>query len=373
MKILSVHISVPKNDAENWRILNIAQILKNNGHEVDLVHYCSKSAYKEMENKENYPKDKFIITSPPAVFFNHLKLLNEKEKYDLVYANTGTAAFCSILGKLKKIPLVFDMHGDLKQELLLEKRSALNPYFLAEYLQFKIMEFTNLLGCDEIVCVSRKMMDYLHQKKGIPLEKMCYATNGVDLEFFKPKNDRSNLKEKLGLEDKFTVGYVGGTQAWQGLDNLLRAAKSIEDNELTFIFVGGKPEVNVKNFIFIPEIDRSQVPDYYSICNILVLPRPYHIATEIAAPTKFAEYTAMGKPVLTTNTGDAAELVQKYNCGIVVEDNQVKNLVKGINKFKNLGPDELKHMGKNSRKLAQIEFDWKLVGNNLLKALEKFN
>ncbi len=374
MKILSVHISVPKNNAEDWRISNIVQILKNNEHEVDLVHYCSKHAYEEMKNKEKYSKDKFIITSPLAVFFKHLKLLQEKEEYDLVYANTSTGTFCSVLGKLKKIPLVFDMHGSLAQELLLEKRSRLNPHFLTEYMQYKIMELTNLRISDEIICVSNKMMDYLHHKNGIALEKMCYATNGVDLEFFKPKKNESNgLKEKLGLEDKFIVGYIGGFQAWQGLDNLINSAESIEDKELAFIFVGGKKELNKKNIRFVPKINRSQVPDYYSICDVLVLPRPHHTATEIAAPTKFAEYTAMGKPVLTTNTGDTAELVRKYKCGIVVEDNNMKNLVRGIKELKNLDSNELKKMAKNSRKLAQNEFDWELVGVNLLNALEKFN
>jgi hypothetical protein len=33
---------------------------------------------------------------------------------------------------------------------------------------------------------------------------------------------------------------------------------------------------------------------------------------------------------------------------------------------------ELKRMGKNSRKLAENEFDWKLVEKNLLKSLKKF-
>ena len=42
--------------------------------------------------------------------------------------------------------------------------------------------------------------------------------------------------------------------------------------------------------IFIPKIPRAQIPDYYSACDVLVLPRPSHPATEIAAPTKFAEY-----------------------------------------------------------------------------------
>lgn len=80
----------------------------------------------------------------------------------------------------------------------------------------------------------------------------------------------------------------------------------------------------------------------------------------------------MSKPVLTSNVGDAADMVKKYNSGIVVENNSVDGMVNGINQFKNLDAAELKRMGQNSRKLAENEFDWKLVGENLLKSLEKF-
>lgn len=80
----------------------------------------------------------------------------------------------------------------------------------------------------------------------------------------------------------------------------------------------------------------------------------------------------MGKPVLTSNVGDAADLVKKYNSGIVVDNNHVNNLLNGFDQFKNLDDAELRRMGKASRKLAENEFDWKIVSKNLLKSLEKF-
>lgn len=376
MKILSVHISTPENNAEYWRISNIARILEENGHEVDLVHYCGEQKYAQFAGKDEFPKDRFVVSSSTGIFFKHLNILRE-QKYDLVYANTGAAAFCSFLGKLTKVPLVFDMHGDYLQELLLNHKFSLNPHFLGEFFRFKIMEFANLRSADKIICVSKRMIKFLHRYKGIPLEKMAYVTNGVDLQFFSPKKDNTNLKERLGLEDKFILGYVGGTQSWQGLENLIKSMNYIQDPEIAFILVGGTGKSDggmekSNNIQFIPEINRIEIPDYYSICDVLILPRPFHIATEIAAPTKFAEYTAMGKPILTTDVGDAADLVKKYNCGFVVENNEVDSLIDGINKFKNLNTRELKKMGENSRRLAEKEFDWNLVADNLLNALKRF-
>lgn len=374
MKILSIHISTPENNAEWWRISNIAKIMEEAGHDVDLVHYCGKSKYENFKEKNDFPNDKFIITSQFGVYFKHLKILKEN-KYDLVYANTGAGAFCSLSGKLTKVPLVFDMHGDLLQELFLRYGNSVNSKLLANYLLFKTMEYANLKASNEIICVSNRMIDYLHTNKGVSLDKMDYVTNGVDLEFFSQRNDKTHeLKQDLDLEEKLIFGYVGGFQSWQGIDNLINSILTIEDDEIAFLIVGGQEKHDntaKNNLFFIPTIKRHEVPDYYSLCDVLMLPRPSHLATEMAAPTKFAEYTSMGKPVLTSNVGDAADLVNKYNSGIVVENNSVDNMVNGINQFKNITPIKLKKMGKNSRKLAENEFDWNLVGKNLLKSLEK--
>jgi glycosyltransferase involved in cell wall biosynthesis len=253
----------------------------------------------------------------------------------------------------------------------------MNPKFLANYLLLKIMDYANLKGSNKIICVSNRMIDYLHTNKGVALDKMDYVTNGVDLDFFTQKNHKvQELKQELGLEEKLIFGYLGGFQSWQGVENLINSALTIDDDEIAFLIVGGqeKPDnVANKNIIFIPKINRLEVPNYYSLCDVLILPRPSHLATEMAAPTKFAEYTSMGKPVLTSNVGAAADLVTKYNSGIVVKDNSVDNMVEGINQFKDLNPTSLRKMGKNSRKLAETEFDWRLVGKNLLKSLEKID
>ena len=371
MKILSVHISTPGGDAAYWRISNIIKMLRANGHEVDVVHYVRRSSYEKLENKERYEQDSFVIASMPTVHLKHLKILRENH-YDLVYGNTHTGVFCSLLGKLIKTPLIFDMHGGLVEEFLLENRFSLNPSFLSRFIQKKLIDFADLRFSDKIICISHKMIEYLHDQKSVPLEKMDYVTNGVDLEFFKPINDEKveNLRKQLGLEDKLVFGYVGDFQKWQGVENFIEAARKIDDKDLAFLIVGGKKKIRENNIILIPKVPRTQVPDCYSVCDVLVLPRPSHLATEIAAPTKFAEYTAMGKSILTTDVGDAAEFVRAYKCGIVVEDNKVENLIKGIKEFRDESEEELERMGKNSRMLAENEFDWEKVGINLLKAVE---
>jgi len=180
------------------------------------------------------------------------------------------------------------------------------------------------------------------------------------------------MRKLLGIEDKLVFGYVGGFQKWQGVENLIEAARRIDDKNVAFLIVGGnrKRMEKEKNILFGPRVPHSQVPLFYSVSDILVLPRPSHLSTEIASPTKFAEYVAMKKPVLVTNVGDAAGLVTRYNCGIVIDNNSAQSLAEGIEEFREKSQRELNIMGRNSRKMAENEFDWNKIRDNLHELVE---
>ena len=79
--------------------------------------------------------------------------------------------------------------------------------------------------------------------------------------------------------------------------------------------------------------------------------------------------TQPGRPTRTA-FGDASDFVRNSECGIVVPDNSIENLSEGILEFKERSDSELRTMGRNSRTLAEKEFDWDKVGTNLLSAVE---
>lgn len=375
MKIFSIAPSILGDTAMSKRIFNIARLLSSLGHEVHLVQYTRKSIWdRGNENYYDFYDDLHNVFLDLS-YTTHLRHLEElcRDKYDLVYGNTHGGTFLSLLGKLKETPLIFDMHGGIVEEFLLENDARWGKISF-NFLKNTFIDIMNIRFSDKIVCVSKKMINYLNEEKGVPQEKMAYITNGVDLEFFKPSDEGkvSEIREQLGLEDRLVFGYIGGLAKLQGLENFIEAARKTNNRKIAFLIVGGDKKHIVKenNIIFVPRVTRTQVPLYYSVSDILVLPRPSHPATEIAAPTKFAEYVAMNKPVLVTNVGDAAYLVRKYGCGIVVKNNAIKSLLKGIEDFRSKTEMELNEMGRNSRKLAENEFDWNNIKDNLDKLIK---
>jgi len=373
MKILTVTTAPLLDTAQSWRTLNIANLLQRAGHDVHLIQYLEGPSNEEVQEHTFGGKNIRRSVRTLSRFMSPLGHLMElaKDNYDLVYCNAGSVPSRCILGKLKRIPLIFDMHGGLVEEFLIGNPNLTYPSKLFDLLCKKLISFVDLLVSNKIVCVSRKMIDYLHMKKQVPLEKMAYVTNGVHLDFFKPLSGQKTLMNELGIEDNFVFGYIGNLQEYQGVHKLIEAAKIVDDSKTTFVVVGSQGKMRKGNVVFVPKIHRSRVPNYYAVCDVLVLPRPSHPAMEIAAPTKFAEYAAMGKPILTTNVGDASVLVKKYNCGIVVRDNSAKSLYEGIMQFKDSSRANMLMMGRNSRQLAENEFDWNKVKYNLLKVIEE--
>lgn len=378
MKILSVTGSLCGSDAASWRIYNIINLLQKRGHKVELIQYVRNPISNSHCNHEisfGGIQSSIKRVSRYNVYFKHLEELN-KDEYDLVYGNTHYGALCAILGFFKRIPLVLDMHGGHLEEFLFnthfDLKTRISPRYLYKYFLCKFQEFLVLRKSNKIICVSHRMFDYLHNKKGISIAKLFYVTNGVDLNFFRPVSEEKikRLKHQLKLDNKFLFGYIGGYQKWQGVENLITAARMIAEPKCAFIIVGGLRHYNEGNILFVPWLPIVQIPEYYSLCDVLVLPRPKHPATEIAAPTKFAEYAAMGKPILTTEVGDPADLVKKYGCGIVIEDNKPGSLVSGILKFKKMSKAQLKIMGKKARILAEQEFDWDKIAIQLEKVIQ---
>ena len=203
---------------------------------------------------------------------------------------------------------------------------------------------------------------------------MVYAPNGVDLEFFRPmpRDALMSFRSELGIShDTLLVGYLGRFHRWQGVDALLEAARSFRDPEVEFLVVGGQETKREGNMSFVREVPLQRMPLYYALCDVVVLPRPRHPATEVAAPTKFAEYAAMGKPILLTNVGDAPKLVEKYRCGIVVKDNSPPELHKGIAHMKLCAGQTLLEMGLAARRLAENEFDFESTKRTLARCIDE--
>jgi hypothetical protein len=235
-----------------------------------------------------------------------------------------------------------------------------------------MLEEVSIKHSDFFITCSKPLKDRLVHR-GIDQRVVEVIRNGVDINLFKPKEFSSNGKD-------FTVTYAGAFQRWQGIENLVAAATLTEQANVKFKLIGfGKRDYALKNEMkrilagraeLIDSLSQDELVSQLRSSDILIIPRSRHCATQMAFPTKFAEYIAIGKPVIVTDVDETADFVRKFNCGFVCEPS-AESIARTIIKAKSLPTSTLLDMGKNGRRLAESQFDRKIIGKHYYDFLRK--
>lgn len=88
-------------------------------------------------------------------------------------------------------------------------------------------------------------------------------------------------------------------------------------------------------------------------------------------PASVLEAAALGLPCLISKDTNMDDYVEKWNCGIVLEQNTPQLIAEAMLQAQQLlKTGELKKMGENARTMIQEEFDWKRISKQLLSIYE---
>jgi glycosyltransferase involved in cell wall biosynthesis len=209
--------------------------------------------------------------------------------------------------------------------------------------------------------------------RGIDQKIIEVIRNGVDTKLFKPKEHSLN-------DRNFVVTYAGAFQKWQGIENLLTAAILTKDPSIRFRIIGfRKKDQALKKKIerilkgkveLVDSLGQSELIEQLCLSDILIIPRSKHCATQMAFPTKFAEFIATGRPVIVTDVDETANFVRKYDCGFVCEPS-ADSIANAIVTAKQLQSERLLEMGRNGRRLAESQFDIRIIGRQYSNFLHK--
>lgn len=253
-KILMIVQSTYPNDS---RVRREAETLLNNRYEVHII--CLKKegqpefeiikekiyVYRilKVENDEGVLKYiffsfKFLIKS-----FLHAKILSGKKNFSLVQVHNlpDYLVFAALTFKLKKIPVILDLH-DLTPELFLSKWQNKKRYL------FWITKKIEYLACkfaDHIITTSNGFKERLIQR-GIPPGKITIVINNPSnfVKRTKPLNFRR-------IEKDLKLIYHGTIAFRFGLHLIIEVLpKIIEKIPGTVFHIYGDGDENYKNYLF---------------------------------------------------------------------------------------------------------------------------
>ncbi|MCT7506075.1 glycosyltransferase family 4 protein [Aliarcobacter cryaerophilus] len=223
----------------------------------------------------------------------------------------------------------------------------------------KFVEKTLIKKCDLIFVVSENIADWY--AKEYDIRKPVVVKNAPRLLDSKKNN---HFRENLGIKDEsIIVLYQGGLSKGRGVDLLLEAFKKREDDKVVIVFMGyGQLEEEIKNaskeknnIFFHPAVDPDIVLEYTSSADIgISFIENTCLSYYYCLPNKLFEYAMAGLPVIVSNMKEMRELVEKYDMGIIVEDDKVNSMNNAIDK---IVQSDIKQMKQNARRCAE-ENSW---------------
>lgn len=224
-------------------------------------------------------RDQVSIRTIQKTYCNFVEKYLMEFKPKLVHAHDWLTFEAGVLAKKNfGIPLVAHVHAT---EFDRAGGNGGNP------LVHEI-EREGLLLADKIIAVSNATKNIIHEKYGIPLEKIDVVYNSLDEDFLRAEyrlnEDDYKYIKKLKASGHTIVSTVGRFTIQKGLSHFLHAAaKAVRKNpKLIFLFAGDGEEkhelVNLaaelgisRNVIFTGFVRGKRLRDVYEISDIFVM------------------------------------------------------------------------------------------------------
>lgn len=297
------------------------------------------------------------------------------QKCDLIIGTTPqlfTALAARKLAKIKRRPWIMEVR-DIWPESV-KTVGAVKDGAIIRYFESK--EKQCYRSAQKIVCVTNGIHDRL-LLRGIPKDKLEVFTNGANLEVYIPRVKDIELSQKLSLQGKTVIGYIGTLGMAHKLDFILKCTAKIIDPDIHFIIVGEgaekenllklKDKLELKNLSVLDGISKDKVPAYLSIIDIALVNLRKSDLFLGALPSKIFENAAMEKPILLGLKGEAEDVINKYQAGVAFEPENESDF---LDKVKKLTKDKefYRRCVEGSRKLAQ-EYNRKKIAKEMLTAI----
>lgn len=316
-----------------------------------------------------------LMNQYKSLFYDGKKMINAADsiEYDIVHGHNISpfGNFARNISKKANKPFVLEMHS------LEYVQGHLSPLFNSYMIKLeKILESRNLIVLTESL---KKYINTNWNYNG----NITVIPNGVDMKHFTRTKDyerkAENLKERMGITGKIIM-YAGILDKINGIDNISKILISLirKYEDINFIFIGHGPEADKIKLLsrkynqikFIPMVHYKNMPIYYALSDVFIIPRPSTISSETVTPLKLLESMAMKCKVLGSDVGGISE---------VIEDNKNGHLYKkdNLDDFKtqliNIIDEKDIKISKKARQTIEKHYCWEKSSSKLQEIYEKLS
>jgi rhamnosyl/mannosyltransferase len=383
---LASHRYAPMVGGYDNQIKLLAENLSESFHVKVVTYNLTNSPASESMNGVEVHRIKPQLTLfrvPLAV--DYLKMLGKLE-FDVLHAHgfIPLVSDLSILSaKLRKKCAVYTHHfdGNIQDSALLN---------LAANFYNETMGRSCLSLADALVTTTKSYAESSPMMKP-HLKKITVIPCFVDCDSFTPQPLAQvlELKRRLGLNGKKVVLFVGRIVPYKGVEYLLKAFEQINESGEKFelLIVGGEEGSKITNHSayfqeiqhlansekikdnvqFLGRIDGSQLPLYYSLADVVVLPS---VMRGEAFGSVLIESLACGTPVVASNLPGVNEVLKGNNqVGCYVAPRDPDALSNAITKM----VDQKPQVTEQCRQFAENNYSAKEIAKDYMKLYSSLN
>ena len=293
----------------------------------------------------------FTILRKSPYLFDKLK---NGIPFSLAISHQPLTCFSLILsGKLNKLPLLYVCHSPSHSEYELLNDGKKSFRFWPQVIIRKWIESFCLKKSSKIMVLSRYMKRRIEHIHEIPRNHVIVNPGGVDLERFRPFDQRKQIKSELHLpENKIHLLTVRNLEPRMGVDNLIKSIKIINrTRNIAHLTIGGDgPEKKnlqqlVKEFGLVKEVSlagfipSALLSKFYNAADFFILPTRKLEGFGLVTP----ESMACGTPVIGTPVGGTKEILTKFDPNFLFRNSSPEAIADGIQKIIKLYFDDQKN------------------------------
>jgi len=200
---------------------------------------------------------------------------------------------------------------------------------------------------------------------------------GFDLEDLR-KVGCGNPRVIMGSDDCFRVVYSGAIVEYNGIKNLLEAAKQIKNKKFKLEIYGDGPLVqHVKDVSeedprihYMGNVPNTEMMEIQQNASLLVNPRPVNEPiSKFTFPSKIIEYMLSGTPIITTKLNGLTDEYLKYM--FVFEDEAPESMAQAIDRVLNKDKTDLIQKATLAQEFVIKEKNWSVQSNKIIGFIEK--
>lgn len=301
------------------------------------------------------------------------------EAPDVIYTSSPdlfTAWSAQKLARKHKIPVVTEIR-DLWPLSIVEYKglSNSNPIIKVLYGREKKL----YMRTDALIFTMPGGAQYVKDRgleNSVPEQKIFNVNNGVDLAEQAYQRENCVLDHGELLDSSFKVIYAGSIRPVNSVDLLIKATELLRDKPIKFIIYGDGQdkaelekycaEKGLTNVVFKGRVDKKYIPYICSCADVnFISVKQTGVSKYGVSWNKLFDYMSAGKPIIS-NVKVNYDLIEKFGCGISLEEQTPEKIAESILQIYNLSEAEYNKMCEGAREGVK-DFDYKILTDKLEK------